>query len=110
MDATSTIGRSWQLTKGFVGRILLISFVAFLITIPLVALVQVVSSIFQGVLISPTDQNPFFSLIFIILTLGLSFSSGAIQLPFWQAIKAVIYYDLRTRKEGLGLNLRDRNI
>lgn len=110
MDATSTISRSWELTKGFVGRVLLISFVAFLITIPLVILVQVVSAIFQGVLISPTDQNPFFSIIFILLTLVFSFSSGAIQLPFWQAIKAVIYYDLRTRKEGLGLNLRDRNI
>lgn len=110
MDSTSTISRSWELTKGFVWRILLISFIAFLITIPLVILVQVVSAIFQGVLTSSTDQNPFLSLIFIILTLCLSFSSGAIQLPFWQAIKAVIYYDLRTRKEGLGLKLRDRNI
>ncbi len=110
INATSTISRSWELTKGSVGRILLISFVAFLITIPLGILVQVVSTIFQSVLISPTDQNPFFSLIFIILILGFSFSSGAIQLPFWQAIKAVIYYDLRIRKEGLGLNLRDRNI
>jgi hypothetical protein len=29
-------------------------------------------------------------------------------LPLWQIIKAVIYYDLRGRREGLGLQLRDR--
>ncbi len=31
-------------------------------------------------------------------------------LPFWQTIKAVIYYDLRTRREGMGLELRKREI
>jgi hypothetical protein len=29
-------------------------------------------------------------------------------MPFWQTIKAVIYYDLRTRREGMGLELRER--
>jgi hypothetical protein len=29
------------------------------------------------------------------------------MMPFWQAIKAVIYYDLRSRREGLGLQVRD---
>jgi membrane-anchored glycerophosphoryl diester phosphodiesterase (GDPDase) len=110
MDSSSTISRSWELTKGFVGRILLISFVAFLITFPLLALVQFVSLILQSILASSSEQNPVLGLLFFILTLALSFSSGAIQLPFWQAIKAVVYYDLRTRKEGLGLKLRDRNI
>jgi hypothetical protein len=32
---------------------------------------------------------------------------GALLIPFWQSIKAVIYYDLLTRKEGLGLELRE---
>jgi len=40
--------------------------------------------------------------------LPLSFGFGALVLPFWQAIKAIIYYDLRSRKEGLGLQMRDR--
>jgi hypothetical protein len=31
-------------------------------------------------------------------------------MPFWQSIKAVIYYDLRSRREGLGLQLRDHDI
>jgi hypothetical protein len=37
----------------------------------------------------------------------LGLVSGALFLPFWQAIKAVIYYDLRSRREGLGLQMRD---
>lgn len=27
-------------------------------------------------------------------------------MPFWQALKAVLYFDLRSRREGLGLQLR----
>jgi hypothetical protein len=27
-------------------------------------------------------------------------------LPFWQTIKAVLYFDLRSRREGLGLQLQ----
>lgn len=110
IDASTTISRSWRLTKGFAGRILLISFVAFLITFPLLVLVQFVSTILQLSLAALIDQNSVFNLLLVIFTLCLSFASGALQLPFWQAIKAVIYYDLLTRKEGLGLNLRDRNI
>jgi hypothetical protein len=28
------------------------------------------------------------------------------MIPFWQSIKAVVYYDLRVRREGMGMNLR----
>lgn len=110
VDGSSTISRSWQLTKGFVGRILLVWFVAVLITLPLIAFVQFVSFAFQFASVISGEQNPGVNLLFFLLTLGLGILSGAIQTPFWQAIKAVVYYDLRTRKEGLGLKLRDRNI
>jgi hypothetical protein len=29
-------------------------------------------------------------------------------LPFWQSLKAVIYYDLRSRREGLDLRLDEQ--
>jgi hypothetical protein len=29
-------------------------------------------------------------------------------IPFWQTVKTVIYYDLRSRREGLGLELSDQ--
>jgi hypothetical protein len=39
--------------------------------------------------------------------IAVSFVSGSLLVPFWQAIKAVIYYDVRNRKEGLDLKMRD---
>lgn len=111
VDGTSTIGRSWELTKGYVWRILLISFVAFLITLPLQIVVQIIITVIQLIFASLSDQNSsVFGLISSLLILALSFGSGAIILPFWQAIKAVVYYDLRSRREGLGLRLRDYEI
>ncbi|OKH16672.1 DUF975 domain-containing protein [Fischerella major NIES-592] len=110
VDGTSTIARSWELTKGYVWRIILISFVAFLITLPIQIVVQIVSTIVQLIFTPLLEQNSGFGLLFAVIILALSFASGAVVLPFWQAIKAVIYYDLRSRKEGLGLKLRDYEI
>ncbi|NET72122.1 MAG: DUF975 domain-containing protein [Sphaerospermopsis sp. SIO1G2] len=110
-DATGTISRSFELTKGYVGRIFLISFVAVLITVPVQILIQIVTSVVQ-LIFTPlvADGNGFFSLIFFILILGMTLASNAVILPFLQTVKAVIYYDLRTRREGLGLQLRDREV
>lgn len=110
VDGTSTISRSWELTKGYVWRIILISFVAFLITLPIQIVVQIVSTIVQLIFTPLLEQNSGFGLLFAVIILALSFASGAVILPFWQAIKAVIYYDLRSRREGLGLKLRDYEI
>ncbi|MBD2215300.1 glycerophosphoryl diester phosphodiesterase membrane domain-containing protein [Calothrix sp. FACHB-156] len=111
VDATSTISRSWELTQGHVWRILLISFVAVLITFPIQLVVQILATIIQ-LLFTPLLQqgNSAASVLVFLLVLALSFASGAVVLPFWQSIKAVIYYDLRSRREGLGLKLRDREI
>jgi hypothetical protein len=111
VEATSGISRSWELTQGYVWRILLISFVAFLITMPIQIVVQIITTILQVIFASLIRDNPgFFTLVYLLLTLGLSFAGGAVVLPFWQTVKAVIYYDLRSRREGLGLKLRDREI
>ncbi len=111
IDGTSTISRSWELTKGHVWRVLLISFIAFLITIPIQILLQIISFVIQGIFAPFLEQgSAFFTLLYYVLIIALSFSSGAFIVPFWQAIKAVIYYDLRSRREGLGLKLRDYEI
>lgn len=138
MNATSAIRRSWILTKSFKYQIISIYFVSFLTTLPLLALSGSVCSLilgfdgsnfliayplitlitlaniiyraFQFLSGGTIDQDTIVKLLFSIFALCLSILSGAIQLPFWQAVKAVVYYDLRTRKEGLGLKLRDRNI
>ncbi|BAY08364.1 DUF975 domain-containing protein [Calothrix sp. NIES-2098] len=111
IDATSTIGRSWELTQGYVWRILLIGFVAFLITIPIQILVQILSTIVQLIFTPLIQQgSSAMAVLVFLLILALSFASGAAIVPFWQTVKAVIYYDLRSRREGLGLKLRDREI
>lgn len=111
VDATSTIGRSWELTKGHAWRIFLILFVASLITLPMqILLQQIISFIVQGILEFTPDNNPLLNSLLLLLFFAMFIGGSALVLPFWQSLKAVIYYDLRTRREGLGLKLREREI
>lgn len=109
VTASSAISRSWQLTKGSVGRIQWIVFVGILVSLPITIFVQIVSTSIQLVLSAVLGQeSSLFFLVYYLLILPLSFGSSALLTPFWQAMKAIIYYDLRSRKEGLGLEIRDR--
>ena len=108
VTAGATIGKSWELTKGAVGKIQLVILVSFLISIPVFIAVQIVSTIVQLTLGAAIGNLPFTLATTALITLYAAFSlaSGAIMIPFWQSIKAVIYYDLRVRREGMGINLR----
>jgi hypothetical protein len=107
--ASSAIGRSWELTKGSVGRIQWIVVVAFLVSLPVYIVSNVLTAIVQVVLTGLLGaKSSLFFLVYYILVLPLIVGFGALVIPFWQAIKAIIYYDLRSRKEGLGLQMRDR--
>ncbi|MBD1813034.1 hypothetical protein NDA07_04265 [Microcoleus vaginatus DQ-U2] len=109
IDGSSAISRSWELTKGSVGRIQWIVFVAFLISLPIYIVSNLLSVLVQNVLIALLGSgSSLFSLVSIILIVGQGIGFGALIIPFWQVIKAIIYYDLRSRKEGLGLQMRDR--
>lgn len=109
IGASSAIGRSWELTKGSVGRIQWIVFVGILVSLPITIVVQILSVIVQVFLSAVLGaESGIFYLVYYLLILPLSFGSGALVTPFWQAMKAIIYYDLRSRKEGLGLQMRDR--
>lgn len=98
-DSTEAISRSWTLTKGFVIRLQLIFFVAFLLTLPPSLLVNLITVPF------PQDSP-----IVALINLTLAVVVAALLIPFWQAIKAVIYYDLRTQKEGIDLDMQDTEI
>ena len=103
LDGASTLRRSWHLTKGAVGRIQWIVVVAFLITL----FIQIPSQVISAVL--PTEGvDPAIAFLSFLVILVVSFVSGILVLPFWQVIKAVVYYDLRARREGFGLNLQRR--
>jgi hypothetical protein len=100
-EPTKAINRSWTITQGFVFKIQNIFFIAFLLTIPFSMASNLASNLGSLFLKSAAWG----AVINLLLTIPL----GALLIPFWQSIKAVIYYDLLTRKEGLGLELRELN-
>ena len=110
IDAISTIGRSWELTKGHAWRIVAIIIVTYLITIPIQIPLTILSTIIQVFLVSLAQQNSNSTFLPQLVNLIIGLISAALVVPFWQSIKAVVYYDLRSRREGMGLKLRDRDI
>lgn len=106
VDSTTSISRSWSLTKGSVGRIQWIFLVALLITV----LVYIPTIALYGIIISLTirDEMPELVGLLRVVNIAIGIVLTALVMPYWQVIKAVVYYDLRARREGLGLQLRDR--
>ena len=104
MSASESVDRSWQLTQGAVGRIIAVSSIAFLITLPITAITQGVPTF----LILKVEQGSAQYWLIQGISIVMSFISGGFLLPFWQTTKAVLYADLRSRQEGLGLRLRER--
>jgi hypothetical protein len=119
----SSIPRSWNLTQGSTFRIGAVLLIAFLITCPLYFL-TIVPPVILGFVFFPPEywMGPMFrsaanpspeALIQLFAGLGVLFLLyilllqvvQVLVLPFWQTLKAVIYYDLRSRREGLGLSL-----
>ena len=108
----AAIGRSWQLTIGFFWKTLgiqllvavIVSFVTNIVSTPLQLVIGLGSS-----LINPNDQQSA-ALIGIvvayILTVVLTVVVGAIGSVMQSATAALIYIDLRMRKEGLDLELQ----
>ncbi|NEQ99987.1 MAG: hypothetical protein F6K30_25350 [Cyanothece sp. SIO2G6] len=103
ITGTESIKRSWALTEQSVGRLQLVAVIAFMITIPVTLLTGYLPLIVEFVLPDLAASGAFNVISFL-----LSIAGGMLLLPFWQVIKAVIYYDLRSRQEGLDLELRDR--
>lgn len=108
-NVASSIGRSWELTKNYTLRIIVIVIVAFLMTLPLQIIAQVLAFMFQAFVSGFFPEKS--AELFAVSFLGgyfIGLASSLIIVPFWQSIKAVIYYDVRNRKEGLGLEFNDR--
>lgn len=103
INGAQSIDRSWQLTKNSVRRIQGIVLVAFLVSFPIVAVTNYIPLIF---LVQIEEGSTLYWIVSLIRVVT-SFVGAIFVLPFWQAIKAVIYYDLRSRREGFGLQIRD---
>jgi|GEM_PF-668236 len=115
----TAINRSWELTKGFIPNIMGIITVATLITIPiailafiptLLAISIMLPSLSSLLIPSPEGIMPealvsSLGVLILVIFIGIALFN-LLVMPFWQIIKALIYYDLRNRREGTGLQLR----
>jgi hypothetical protein len=108
LGAIDSIKRSWNLTKGMAGRLIGVYLLTFIIGIPVVIGVQLVTGILTFLLppILPMDIV-LFIVLYILLYVGFIFAGSALLVPFWQSIKGLVYYDLCSRQEGMGLKLQD---
>ncbi|MGF2035930.1 MAG: hypothetical protein RMZ43_011535 [Nostoc sp. CmiVER01] len=103
INGGESVARSWELTKTSVLRIVGIVLVAFIVTLPLVFVLNYIPSLF---LLKLEQGSAIYSIVYFISWIG-SLVGGVFVMPFWQALKAVLYLDLRSRREGLGLQLRE---
>ncbi|PZO22250.1 MAG: hypothetical protein DCF25_03380 [Leptolyngbya foveolarum] len=101
VDPSTSIGRSWQLSKKSIVRIQFVVMAAYLVTLP----VLIFLSILPQVAVAFVEPGSSLSVALSSLVFLLSFASGILTLPFWQVVKGVLYYDLRSRREGLDLKL-----
>jgi hypothetical protein len=99
--ANASIARSQQLISTAVGRVILIVTIAFLMTIPINTIGNSPSLIGQVMVSASTDlATQTIGGILIIGGVLLNLLSELFIMPFWQIIKAIVYYDLRNRREG----------
>lgn len=112
IDAKKAVSRSWELTEGHVLRLQGIIIIASLITLPIVGLaltpVFFAVALAASLTLSPAPASLGLFLILIFFGLILFMLATILVAPLWQAIKAVVYYDLRSRREGIDLKLRKR--
>jgi hypothetical protein len=116
VSAFQSIGRSWSLAQGSVLRILFVMTIAFLVTIPLYSLASVPPILGLVAAIPVLNLGNEASQIAALTRFLPGLAAGVLLflvmnmmvMGFWQSIKAVLYYDLRSRREGFDINLSHR--
>ena len=109
LTASESIKRSWDLTQNSALRVQGVALAAFLVTIPIIALTNYVGEIIFYVGEIIFARAVLGSSLFwagTAISFVFSFIGAILVLPLWQTIKSAIYYDLRTRREGLDIKLR----
>lgn len=106
LDAQAAIGRSWELTRGFRGRMLGLLFVfGIVLYVPIFA-VGAVAGVFGG--FGPAaiqaQLNGSVSPTFLLVSVATALVQIALS-PFLYCILVTAYYDLRVRKEAFDLEL-----
>ncbi len=109
--AVSSVGRTWSLGSRSNWRLMLITTLTYLITIPIQVIAQVVMMVLLIIPQVISAQNAVLSggllVMSSVVNLVVNFGVVLVTMGFWQVVKAVVYFDLRNRSEGLGLVLRE---
>lgn len=105
------VARSWRLTDGYFWRTFgVLLLVGVILNFAAQVVVQPVSIVgtLLGVVVDPTATGAYLTITIIttVVTTVLSLLIGAITAVVQAALVAVIYIDLRMRKEGLDLDLQ----
>lgn len=106
----AAVGRSWSLTNGYFWRTLGVQFLVATIVNVIAQVVTTPVGLLFGFAMTLVDPNAAFeayipSVILYVLILFLSLVLGAVAAVVQSATTALIYVDLRMRKEGLDLEL-----
>jgi hypothetical protein len=99
-SANFSIRRSRQLSNNVIRKLVLIITVAFLITLPLSTIGAIPSWIGQFMSASTTESTKIAGGFVTIAGFFVSIAIELLVMPFWQTIKAIVYFDLRNRQEG----------
>ena len=99
--ASDSIGRSWQLTKRSIKRIQFVVLATYLVALPPVLVFNIIPQFFLLNMEPGTAAYSLISLLVLVMSIVISIGT----LPFWQVVKGVLYYDLRSRREGLDLSM-----
>ena len=99
-SASLSIRRSRQLSNNAIRKLVLIITVAFLITLPLSTIGAIPSWIGQFMTASDTESTKIAGGFVTIAGFFVSIAIELLVMPFWQVIKAIVYFDLRNRQEG----------
>jgi uncharacterized membrane protein len=110
VTAMASIQRGWTLTKNNAWRLVAILFIAGMMTFPLQFVVSIVQNILQVALVAmyPRRDAESLQVVSTLISLILSQFASILIVPFIRVLQAVIYADLRSRREGADLSLRDR--
>jgi hypothetical protein len=110
IGGAGAIARSWDLSTKSGWRLMTVTTVGFLITVPITALGQLITLLPTIVFrlnnlseSSSTLEVGLTSLLNLISTLVITL----LTMGFWQAVKAVVYFDLLNSREGKSLEIQE---
>ncbi len=107
----AAIGRSWSLTRKNFWRLLGINILTTIITSMVAGIFGGIASALSVIFVVAGSSSPEDAITSIntayILTMVVSTIAQLLILPFTSSVNALLYIDLRMRKEGLDVELRN---